>query len=59
MEGCQVDAKPSPLTPWPCHQPTEKEIEQVQTEEKTAHYQLDSELLNSEDYNMVYSTVHG
>ena len=54
-----IDVKEKPLTPWPCHQPTEKEIEQVQTEDKSMPYQLDSEVLNSEDYNYVYSTVHG
>ena len=47
-----------PLTPWPCHVPTQKEIEDAQTEGVATQLQ-ETGVLNSEDIQMVYSTVHG
>lgn len=48
-----------PLTPWPCHTPTQKEIEDAQTEGIGDHVQEAEGVMKNEDIQMVYSTVHG
>lgn len=48
-----------PLTPWPCHTPTQKEIEDAQTEGIGEHLQETDGVLKNEDIQMVYSAVHG
>lgn len=47
-----------PLTPWPCHTPTQKEIEDAQTEGIGERVQEEG-VMKNEDIQMVYSTVHG
>ena len=47
-----------PLTPWPCHVPTQKEIEDAQTEGIGERVQEEG-VMKNEDIQMVYSTVHG
>lgn len=47
-----------PLTPWPCHTPTQKEIEDAATEGIGERVQEEG-VMKNEDIQMVYSTVHG
>ena len=47
-----------PLTPWPCHVPTQKEIEDAQTEGVATQLQ-ETGVLNSEDIQIEDSSGHG
>ena len=53
-----VDEEMTPLTPWPCHQPTQKELADLDEQEKKEENQITDEGTDSE-YKMVYSRVHG
>lgn len=53
-----VDEDMPSLTPWPCHEPTKKELADLDEQEKMEENQLMTENVDSE-YKMVYSRVHG
>ena len=48
-----------PLTPWPCHIPTDQELENAQSEKAEETAVDDETAVNSNEFQMVYSRVHG
>lgn len=48
-----------PLTPWPCHIPTDQELENAQSEKAEETAGDDETAVNSNEFQMVYSRVHG
>ena len=53
-----LDEELPSLTPWPCHEPTKKELADLDEQEKMEENQLITEN-EDHDYKMVYSRVHG
>ena len=48
-----------PLTPWPCHIPTDQELENAQSEKAAETAVEEDAAVNSNEFQMVYSRVHG